>query len=143
MYRPAEENEILWKRWTRNAQRNPARDAIIHWVAGEEPFRWTFSALITAAEHVAARLLEHDIRKGDVCAIILRHNHNLYPLYLAISSVGAIPAILAYPNARLHPDKFRPGNQKVCPGAPVWIGFSRNATLNRRFARPLKSETVH
>ena len=109
MYRPDEESEILWKRWLRNAQRNSDRDAIIHWVAGEQPFRWTFSALIVAAEHTAATLLEHDITKGDVCAIILRHNRYLYPLYLALSCVGAIPAILAYPNARLHPEKFREG----------------------------------
>jgi acyl-CoA synthetase (AMP-forming)/AMP-acid ligase II len=30
-------------------------------------------------------------------------------LYLAVCAAGAIPAILAYPNPRLHPDKFRKG----------------------------------
>ena len=103
------ENEVIWSRWYKNAERAPERDAIIHWVAGEEPFRWTFSALIDAAEGLAATLVEHDIGKGDVCAIIMRHNKILYPLYLAIVCVGAIPAVLAYPNPRLHPDKFRQG----------------------------------
>jgi len=39
-------------------------------------------------------LVERDIGKGDVCAIIMRHNRILYPLYLAIVCVGAIPAVL-------------------------------------------------
>jgi acyl-CoA synthetase (AMP-forming)/AMP-acid ligase II len=104
-----DEREVLWNRWYRNAERNAARDAIVHWVAGEEPFRWTFSALIDAAEEMASNLIEHDVRKGDVCALIMRHNRLLYPLYLAVACVGAIPAILAYPNPRLHPDKFRQG----------------------------------
>ena len=99
----------MWARWHKNAERTPDRDAIIHWVAGEEPFRWAFSALIETAEDLAAMLVERDIGKGDVCAIIMRHNRMLYPLYLAIVCVGAIPAILAYPNPRLHPDKFRQG----------------------------------
>jgi acyl-CoA synthetase (AMP-forming)/AMP-acid ligase II len=143
MYRPDEENEILWKRWSRNAQRNPARDAIIHWVAGEEPFRWTFSALITAAEHVAARLVEHDIRKGDVCAIILRHNQNLYPLYLAISSVGAIPAILAYPNARLHPDKFRQGIEGMSRRSGLdWVFTERDLEQKIRPALEKRNSTI-
>jgi fatty-acyl-CoA synthase len=103
------ENEVIWDRWSKNAERAPDRDAIIHWVAGEEPFRWTFSALIDAAEELAAMLVERDIGKGDVCGIIMRHNRILYPLYLAIVCVGAIPAVLAYPNPRLHPDKFRQG----------------------------------
>jgi fatty-acyl-CoA synthase len=103
------ENEVVWNRWYKNAERNPDRDAIIHWVAGEMPFRWTFSALIEAAKGLAATLVELNIGKGDVCAIIIRHNTILYPLYLAIVCVGAIPAILAYPNPRLHPDKFRQG----------------------------------
>ena len=37
------------------------------------------------------------------------HNRFQYPLYLAIVCVGAIPAVLAYPNPRLHPDKFQQG----------------------------------
>jgi acyl-CoA synthetase (AMP-forming)/AMP-acid ligase II len=103
------QNEVMWARWHKNAERAPDRDAIIHWVAGEEPFRWTFSALIDTAEGLAATLVARDIGKGDVCAIIMRHNRILYPLYLAIVCVGAIPAVLAYPNPRLHPDKFRQG----------------------------------
>jgi len=53
--------------------------------------------------------VERGVRRGDVCSIILHHSSQLYPLYLAVCAAGAIPAILAYPNPRLHPDKFRQG----------------------------------
>lgn len=49
------------------------------------------------------------MKRGDVCALIVRHHPLLYPLYLGISAIGALPSVLAYPNPRLHPDKFRHG----------------------------------
>lgn len=102
-------NETLWGRWQENALNDPNQDAIIHWVAGEEPSRWTFSSLLDEAQILALHLHRRGVRRGDVCAIILRHNKHLYPLYAGISWLGAIPAILAYPNPRLHSDKFRQG----------------------------------
>lgn len=103
------EHETAWSRWCKNAAERPNSEAIIHWTAGEAPFRWTFSSLLAAAEQYASCLLEQGVRPGNVCAIILRHNIQLYPLYMAVCAAGAIPAILAYPNPRLHPDKFRQG----------------------------------
>jgi len=103
------EPETAWSRWCKNAAERPNSEAIIHWTVGEAPFRWTFSTLLAAAEQYASCLLERGVRRGDVCSIILRHNSQLYPLYLAVCAAGAIPAILAYPNPRLHPDKFRQG----------------------------------
>ncbi len=103
------EPETAWSRWCKNAAERPNSEAIIHWIAGEAPFRWTFSTLVAAAEIYASCLMERGVRRGDVCAIIQRHNTQLYPLYLAVCAAGAIPAILAYPNPRLHPDKFRQG----------------------------------
>ncbi len=61
------------------------------------------------AQVLAGHLRERGIGRGDVCALIIRHNPIVYPLYMACVRAGAIPAILAYPNARLHPDKFRQG----------------------------------
>jgi fatty-acyl-CoA synthase len=103
------EQETAWSRWCKNAAERPNSEAIIHWMGGESPFRWTFSTLLAAAEEYASCLLKRGVRPGDVCAIILHHNSQLYPLYLAVCAAGAIPAILAYPNPRLHPDKFRQG----------------------------------
>jgi fatty-acyl-CoA synthase len=119
--------EILWHRWCRNADRTPDRDAIVHWIAGEEPYRWTFASLVGAAEAFAEILVNSEIKRGDVCAIIARHNVLLYPLYMACVCVGAIPAILAYPNPRLHPDKFRQGLEGMSQRSGLdWILTERD-----------------
>lgn len=78
----------------------------MHWYAEEPPVRFTWAGLVSAARGAAALLAEHGISRGDVCALILRHRSEFYPLYLGLSALGAIPAVLAYPNARLHADKF-------------------------------------
>jgi fatty-acyl-CoA synthase len=103
------EAPTLWQRWSLNASKNSDSDAIIHWTAGEEPYRWTFRALLETAKKFSVRIKEAGIKPGDVCAVIMHHNPMFYPLYLGISRIGALPAILAYPNPRLHPDKFRQG----------------------------------
>lgn len=104
-----EEAPTLWKRWKLNSERNPDRDAIVHWVAGQEPFRWTYKNLIHSAKKFSVKIRELGIKPGEVCATIIRHNPKFYPLYLGISRAAALPAVLAYPNPRLHPDKFRQG----------------------------------
>jgi acyl-CoA synthetase (AMP-forming)/AMP-acid ligase II len=102
-------NQILWSKWIANAEKFPEKEAIVHWRAGEEPYRWTFSSLISSAINFSFLLNERGIKRGEVCALIIRHNPDFYPLYMALSNLGAIPAVLAYPNPRLHPDKFRQG----------------------------------
>ena len=102
-------SKTLWQRWTYNAEKNPDREAIVHCVAGEEPVRWTYKNLIETAKKFSVRVKEAGIKPGEVCAVVMHHNPFFYPLYLGISRVGAIPAVLAYPNPRLHPDKFRQG----------------------------------
>src|SRR5262249_17900371 len=68
-----------------------------------------------------------EIKKGDVCAIVVRHNALLYPLYLACVCVGAIPSFLAYPNPRLHPDKFRQGLEGMSQRSGLdWILTERD-----------------
>lgn len=101
--------EVVWDLWAYNAQNNPDKEAIVLWKAGEEPFRWCCKELIETAERIAYQLYLKGIKKNEVCAIIIRHNKYFYPTYMAISRLGAIPAVLAYPNPRLHPDKFRQG----------------------------------
>ena len=101
--------KTLWKKWLQNAQLTPDKDAIVHWIAGEEPVRWTFSSIVESAKQFSHHIRQAGIKKDDVCAIIIRHNPFLYPLYMGISRTGALPAILAYPNPRLHPEKFRQG----------------------------------
>lgn len=99
----------MWQRWCDNASKWPHSVAIVHCRAGETPRRWTWDELICTAKLYSAALTSHGIEKGQVCAIISRHNALLYPVYMACVFAGAIPAVLAYPNPRLHPDKFREG----------------------------------
>jgi fatty-acyl-CoA synthase len=102
-------HRLVWDRWMDHAARRPEQEAIVHWVAGEEPHRWRWGDLMSAASRVAHRLREENVRAGDVCALIIRHHRNFYPIYMGVSALGALPAVLAYPNPRLHPEKFRHG----------------------------------
>jgi acyl-CoA synthetase (AMP-forming)/AMP-acid ligase II len=64
-----------------------------------------------AASSAARWLADRGVKQGEVCALIVRHHPDFYPLYLGVAALGALPAVLAYPNARLHPEKFREGLQ--------------------------------
>jgi fatty-acyl-CoA synthase len=81
----------------------------VHWRAGEDPWRWRWRELIQAAESYAARCRNEGIREGEVAAVIVRHHRDFHPLYMGLAAIGALPTVLAYPNQRLHPDKFRAG----------------------------------
>ena len=99
----------ILQRWCDNASKWPDSVAIVHCRMGETPRSWTWGELIRTAKLYSAALTKNGIEKGQVCAIIARHNALLYPVYVACVFAGAIPAVLAYPNPRLHPDKFRDG----------------------------------
>lgn len=103
------EGARLWEVWRGHAERDPHAEAVVHLVAGEEPVRWTRGELMARAAGYALRLAEAGVRPGEVCALVVRHHPEFYPLYLGVEALGALPAVLAYPNARLHPDKFRDG----------------------------------
>lgn len=121
------ESKILWKVWKHNAETKPDKDAIVVWFAGEEPYRWTFKNLYAKAEEYAYALRKHGIKKDEVVAIILKHNTEFYPIYMGISLAGAIPAVLAYPNPRLHPDKFRQGIEGMSKRSGLdWIVSERS-----------------
>jgi len=121
------DSKILWKVWKHNAETKPDKDAIVLWFAGEEPFRWTFKNLYAKAEEYAYALRKNGIKKDEVVAIILKHNIEFYPIYMGISLAGAIPAVLAYPNPRLHPDKFRQGIEGMSKRSGLdWIVSERS-----------------
>src|ERR1035437_8286025 len=101
--------KTVWSRWEENARITPVKDAIIHWIAGEEPFCWSFKDLLKTANSFSIQLKKLGIIQNQVCAKIIRHIRFFYPLYMWIVGTGATPAVLAYPNPRLHPEKFREG----------------------------------
>jgi acyl-CoA synthetase (AMP-forming)/AMP-acid ligase II len=123
---------LVWDRWRQHAEHAPAREAIVHLVAGETPHRWRWGELLEASSRAARWLSDHGVRKGEVCAIVVRHHSQFYPLYLGVSSLGALPAVLAYPNARLHPDKFRQGLE----------GMAKRSGLDHILTERDLSETV-
>lgn len=100
---------LAWDIWEGHARTNPEKEAVIHWDVLGGSFRWTYGDLYQTALEVADYLVDKGVVAGEVCALIMKHNKYFYPIYMAISAVGAIPSVLAYPNARLHPDKFREG----------------------------------
>ena len=122
----------LWDNWRRHLDTKPDSEAIVHWVSDGKHHRWTWGALFGAAARFATRMREEGVRKGDICALIIRHHPDFYPLYMGISLMGAIPSILAYPNPRLHPDKFRQGLE----------GMAHHSGLDWIFTERALEETV-
>ncbi|MFH0827415.1 MAG: AMP-binding protein [Candidatus Omnitrophota bacterium] len=98
--------KLVWDAWENHSQKNPKGEAIIHWDVITGSFRWTYGNLWESALKVADYLIKNGVAKGDICALMIRHNMYFYPIYMGVSLIGAIPAVLAHPNARLHPDKF-------------------------------------
>lgn len=101
--------KTVWQKWINNSLYKSQKDAIIFWRVDHAEKRWSFEDLLTKANFYSNYFYELGIKKGEVCAIILRHNPEFYPIYMGIAGAGALPAVLAYPNPRLHPDKFRQG----------------------------------
>ena len=115
-------NKSLFRRWAENAEKFPEKEAIVHWHSDAEPIRWSFSSLLAYSRIFTEYLIKKGIVKGDVCAIIIRHKPYFYPLYMGIVGLGALPAVLAYPNTRLHPDKFRQGLEGISQRSGLdWI----------------------
>jgi fatty-acyl-CoA synthase len=129
------ETTTLWQRWELNSKRFPERDAIVHWNAGEEPFRWNFKSLIETAKKFSCFVKAAGVKPGEVCAIIIRHNQFFYPIYMGVSRTGALPAVLAYPNPRLHPDKFRQGIEGMSLRSGLDYIFTERALES--YIRPL------
>lgn len=122
----------IWDNWRRHLDTKPDSEAIVHWVSDGNHRRWTWGALYGAAARFADRMREEGVRKGDICALIIRHHPDFYPLYMGISLMGAIPSILAYPNPRLHPDKFRQGLE----------GMAHHSGLDWIFTESALEETI-
>lgn len=133
----SEPSSTLFETWLAHAHARPNDQAVVHWVAGEDPHRWTWAALLRQAMRYAQALHEAGVRAGDVCATVLRHHKEFYPLYMGIEAVGALPAVLAYPNPRLHPDKFRQGLSGMARRSGLkWVLTERELEPN---VRPLVS----
>jgi len=124
--------KYLWDTWLYNSESRSKEEAIVHWVGGEQPFRWNWGELVRAAVNYAEAIRSHGVRPGEICALIIRHHKDFYPIYMGISLMGGIPSILAYPNPRQHPDKFRQGLE----------GMSRHSGLDWIFSERSLEDTI-
>lgn len=133
-------HKTVWDSWEEQARKFPESEAIVHWDALGKPFRWPYGGLLNAALNIGNNLIEQGVNSGDVCALIMRHNKFFYPIYMGIAAIGAIPAVLAYPNGRLHPDKFLHGLSGMARNSGLdWVMTERELesavkplTLNAR-----------
>ncbi|OGQ00295.1 MAG: hypothetical protein A2Z40_03560 [Deltaproteobacteria bacterium RBG_19FT_COMBO_60_16] len=120
-------DRLLWEVWHEHAETRPDAEAVIHWKAEGKPDRWTWGRIVKAAVSFATNLRKSGVRRGDVCALVIRHHKDFYPLYMAIGLTGAIPSVLAYPNPRIHPEKFRQGLEGMARNSGLdWILTEKN-----------------
>ncbi|HYH66508.1 MAG TPA: AMP-binding protein [Urbifossiella sp.] len=114
---------LLWDDWRAQWEQEPTATAVVHWTMSGGSREFTRHELVAAAWGYARRLVAAGVRPGEVCALVLRNRPEFYPLYLGVSLAGAIPAVLAYPNPRLHPDKFRQGleGMAACSGLDLLL----------------------
>ncbi len=100
---------LVWNEWRRHAEARPDAEAFVHLSAEKPAVRVTWQELITKSETYAAALVAQGVEVGDVCGLMVRHIPEFYALYLGICRAGGVPSVLAYPNARLHAEKFCAG----------------------------------
>jgi fatty-acyl-CoA synthase len=101
--------EFIWEPWLLHAAQAPLQPAVTQWNRNGAGQIWHWGELVAAAKSLASRLAQEGVEPGAVCATILRHDPRFVSTYMAIVMAGGVPAVLAYPNARLHPEKFRQG----------------------------------
>ncbi|MFN0207146.1 MAG: AMP-binding protein [Planctomycetota bacterium] len=66
----------------------------------------TFSDLEKRSRQYAALYQRAGVKKGDVVAILLEHSEDLMPSFHGAQWIGAIPAFLQYPTARLNLQRY-------------------------------------
>ena len=79
------------------------------WRNEEEVQTVTFGEFRTMVSGQAAFLSEHGITSGDIVILIMPQGIPLMAIFAAAMYLGAIPAILAYPNFKVEPQKYRLG----------------------------------
>jgi acyl-CoA synthetase (AMP-forming)/AMP-acid ligase II len=73
---------------------------------GRDPVEMTFGETLEKTRRVATGLAEGGIRKGSLVLIILEHHEDLMPAFLGAMWLGAIPAFLQYPHAKIEPERY-------------------------------------
>ena len=76
---------------------------------GEEEHSVTFGEFIERARAHAATFNQHHLAAGDTVILILPQGIEVMAAFAGAMMLGAIPTILAYPNFKVEPSKYRSG----------------------------------
>ncbi len=79
------------------------------WRAEDDVESVNFDEFLRRARTQAARMLERGTRRGDRVVLIMPQGIPLMAAFVGAMMIGAVPAILAYPNFKVEPSKYRSG----------------------------------
>jgi len=102
----AEEPRTLvdYLRW--HGSRQPDKVYSRYLFGDRDPVELTFGETLERTRRVAAGLASHGVRKGSLVLIILEHHEDLMPAFLGAMWLGAIPAFLQNPHARIQSERY-------------------------------------
>src|SRR6516225_656527 len=85
------------------------RSFVTMWVDEDEHEELTFGEFRGRARAQAGFLREHGVSSGDRVVIIMPQSIGIMETFAGAMLLGAVPAILAYPNFKIEPAKYRSG----------------------------------
>src|ERR1700758_552144 len=85
------------------------RRFVTFWTDEDEHEDVCFGEFRRRAQIDARLLLEHGVRDGDRVVIIMPQGIAAMTAFVGAMMLGAVPAILAYPNFKIEPAKYRSG----------------------------------
>jgi fatty-acyl-CoA synthase len=140
--RPMIVGETLPAAWAHHARTRRDAIAVSHWSDGAIVHRYTWGTLFDDARCAAAWLRALGVKPGQVCALLLPPSPQFFAIYMGVMLTGALPSVIAYPNERLHPQKFRDGLAGMAARSGLdWLFTER--TLWQGFADLLENTAVH
>ncbi len=87
----------------------PDQPFVTMWRGEDEITSATFGEFRRLAAIQAAGMLKHGARPGDTIVLIMPQGVPLMGAFAGAMTIGAVPAILAYPNFKVEPGKYRAG----------------------------------
>jgi len=100
-----------------------------------QPYRsYSFGEFLAKAEQFAGLYRQHEVAPRDKIVLVMRQGCELMAAFVGAMIAGAVPTILAYPNFKVNPEKYKTG----------LLGVTRNihATLvvvDEQFPEQLRS----
>ncbi len=85
------------------------RSFVAYWIDEDEQEQVTFGEFRSCARRQAAILKSHGVGRGDRVVIIMPQSITAMTSFVGAMMLGAVPALLAYPNFKIEPAKYRSG----------------------------------